>query len=187
MVIKLYISTMDYKFTIFIVLFCIWLTGCTDCSDMNENYAGVSADTTYFAYAESFEYDSTLYPSLFAFRGNGLEPLTVGVDYKDNSRSNDDRLYVEIYGCRTNSCSDANTIVVRRGDYSYVELIYKPQFEITKAKGSVPMERDSYLEKTIYSRFHLNIKTPSIYVSWNFEDGNIVYDEQCPAPFNPGW
>ena len=152
---------------------------------MDKNYTDVSADTTYFAYADTIEYDSTLYPHLFAFRDNGLEPLTIGVDYKDNSRSDGDRLYVEIYGCQTNSCTDANTIVVRRGDYSYTEIIHKPEFIIKKAKGS--MNRDSYMVKTIYSRFHLDIKTPSIYVSWDFEDGNIVYDEQCPTPLKPAW
>lgn len=178
---------MPVKFIISFVVLCTLLVGCSDCRDFDEDYAGVSADTTYFAYADTFEYDSTLYPSLFAFRSNDLEPLTIAVDYKDNSRSDDERLYVEIYGCQTNSCTDANTIVVRSGDYSYTELIFKPQFEITKAKGSVPMKRDSYMEKTIYSRFHLNIKTPSIYVSWNFEDGNIVYDEQCSSGLNWGW
>lgn len=179
---------MPNKFIILLIVLCTLLVGCSEnCSDLDEDYAGVSADTTYFACADTFEYDSTLYPSLFAFRSNDLEPLTIAVDYKDNSRSDDERLYVEIYGCQTNSCTDANTIVVRSGDYSYTELIFKPQFEITKAKDSVPMKRSSYMHKTIYSRFHLNIKTPSIYVSWNFEDGNIVYDEHCPAPLNPGW
>ena len=174
---------MPIKFIISFVVLCTLLVGCSEnCSDLDEDYAGVSADTTYFACADTFEYDSTLYPSLSAYRSNGLEPLTVSVAF-----SQEKRLYVEIYGCRTNSCSDAKTIVVRNEDYSYTDLIYKPQFEITKAKGSVPMKRDSYMEKTIYSRFHLNIKTPSIYVSWNFEDGNIVYDEQCSSGLNWGW
>lgn len=183
MVIKLYISTMDYKFTIFIVLFCFWLAGCSDCHSIDKVYAGVRADTTYFAYAGSFEYDSTLFPNLTAYRNDNLEPLTIRVDYDSYYRGN--HIIVEIYGCRTNSCTDATTVVVRSGDYSYTELFFRPQFEISEAKGAVPM--DSYMEKTIYSRFHLTINTPSIYVSWNFEDGIIVYDEQCRAPLNPGW
>ena len=176
---------MPIKFIISFVVFCTLLVGCSDCSEMDKNYAGVSADTTYFAYADTIEYDSTLYPYLFAFRSNDLEPLTIAVDYKDNSRSDDERLYVEIYGCQTFSCLDAHTIVVRRGDYSYTEIIHKPEFIIKKAKGS--MNRDSYMYKTIYSRFHLNINTPSVNVSWDFEDGNIVYEEQCTSGMKPAW
>ena len=174
---------MPVKFIISFVVLCTLLVGCSDCSSINKAYAGVRADTTYFAYAKTFEYDSTLFPNLTAYRNDNLEPLTVRVDYDNYYRGN--HIIVEIYGCRTNSCTDANTIVVRSGDYFYTELFFRPQFEISEAKGSVPM--DGFMEKTIYSRFHLSITTTSIYVSWDFEDGIIVYDEQCRAPLNPGW
>lgn len=178
---------MDAKFIFLFVILSFLFVGCSNCNDFTDKYAVVEADSTYVAYAQSFEYDKSIYPSeeMDAYYSvhDVAGAIIINLIYDRFNKENN--LVVEIFGCRTRNCKEASSVVIHNSDYSYMELFHPPQFEISKAKESRQIN-DDYEEKVIDFLFHLNLKTDSIFISWDVEVGKGKY-EHCTAPLNPGW
>ena len=178
----MYIYNMNVKFILLFVIFSCFFVGCSNCNDFADEYAVVESDSTFIAYAEPFKTDTSIYPkeemlSYSGFSSGGALTAVVYYDYI--------KLFVDIFGCRTRNCKEASSVVIHNSDYSYMELFHPPQFEISKAKESRQIN-DDFEEKVIDFLFHLNLKTDSIFISWNVEVGKGKY-EHCTAPLKPAW
>jgi len=156
--------------------------GCSDCQDYTDEYAVVESDSTFIAYAEPFKTDTSIYPQegMLSYSGFSNGEALTAVVYYDYIK-----LFVDIFGCRTRNCKEASSVVIHNSDYSYMELFHPPQFEISRAKESRQIN-DDFEEKVIDFLFHLNLKTDSVFISWDVEVGTGKY-EHCRAPLNPGW
>ena len=179
---KMYIYNMAKNVILLAIVLSLLFVGCSNCHDYTDDYAVVESDSTFIAFAEPFKTDTSIYPKegmLSYSRFSNGEALTAIVYYDYI------KLFVDIFGCRTRHCKEASSVVIHNSDYSYMELFHPPQFEISKANESRQIN-DDYEEKVIDFLFHLNLKTDSIFISWDVEVGKGKY-EHCRAPLNPGW
>ena len=181
---------MSNKFVILLIMLSILLVGCSEhCADFDDYYTKAEADSAYFAYAESPEFmnfgdsvrlkkDSYIYDAFW-----NAEYVSISVWYEGDGLKLKNGLYVDVYGCRTRKCPEANTVVIHNDDYSYEELVLPPKFEVSKGKSL--QVREDYESKTIDFQFHLRLKTETAYLSAYVEIGRGYY-EQCSSGWKPG-
>ena len=94
-------------------------------------------------------------------------------------------LYLEIYGCQTIECLDAEKIVLHNDDYSYSVLLKKGDFTISKLdKSKMPSAQG---EVYVMHYFNLKIEVEGIRINWNVQMAQSEYTEWVPYHFVPLW
>ena len=94
-------------------------------------------------------------------------------------------LYLEIYGCQTIECLDAEKIVLHNDDYSYSVLLKKGDFTISKLdKSKMPSAQG---EVYVMHYFNLKIDVEGIRINWNVQMAQSEYTEWVPYHFDPLW
>jgi len=159
------------------------LLACSDCTDVTDQY-GIVDGTTQFDYVDSLKSSESGKPELKVKTETiyHLDPLSIVAEYGGLKTS----VYVDIYGCRSNECTEANKVVVHNASYTYVEMVLPPDFKISKYGGEIQLDETYKDSKIVYHHFNLEIATAFASLSWNVEIGEQSY-EHCPAILNPGW
>ena len=94
-------------------------------------------------------------------------------------------LYLEIYGCQTIECLDAEKIVLHNDDYSYSVLLKKGDFTISRLDRSKMLMAQGDVHVIRY--FNLKINVEGIRINWNVQVAQSDYTEWVPYHFVPIW
>lgn len=125
---------------------------------------------------------------------NKNDPLLIYVDqeiesiYLDEGSTTyrwNNSFYLEIFGCGSVDCLDAESIVFHNKDYSYSFLVKKGDFTITKIPYSAicPAKGDVY----VFRLFNLKIDTEEIRIDWDIQMGRSDYEEWVDYHISPIW
>jgi len=125
---------------------------------------------------------------------NKNEPLLIYVDQEIDAIYHNEgsttywwtnSFYLEIYGCGSIDCLDAESIVFRSEDYSYSVLIKKDDFTITKLPRSAMYNAKG--DVYVFRHFNLKIDTEEIRIDWDVQMGRSDYEEWVDYHISPIW
>lgn len=119
-------------------------------------------------------------------------PLTIYIEQNISGiRSAEDgsmwqnHFYLDIYGCRTVDCHDAEKIVFRDKDYNYTILFEKDDFSISKLPHSEMLNAKGDVYVIRY--FNLKIDKDGFRIDWNVQIANSEYTEWVDYHITPIW
>jgi len=93
--------------------------------------------------------------------------------------------YLEIYGCKSVSCKEADKVIFRSEDYSYSVLFKSDEFSITERKRSDVVCHEGEVE--LIHNFNIKIDTKGVHIDWDVQMGDVKYEDWVEHRGGFGW